>query len=75
MRDASREAEDVVAYYARGLERDRLATGLGALELTRTEVLLTRYLPPPPGVIVDVGGGPGRYAGVSAHLLTVARRV
>jgi ubiquinone/menaquinone biosynthesis C-methylase UbiE len=62
MRDASRDAAEVVAYYARGFERDRLATGPGALELARTQVLLTRYLPPPPGIVADVGGGPGRYA-------------
>jgi ubiquinone/menaquinone biosynthesis C-methylase UbiE len=62
MRDASRAAEEVVAYYARGLERDRLDSGPGALERTRTQVLLTRYLPPPPAIIADVGGGPGRYA-------------
>lgn len=62
MRDASRDAEEVVAYYARGLERDRLASGTGALEFARTQALLTRYLPPPPGIVVDVGGGPGRYA-------------
>ena len=62
MGDASRDAEEVVAYYARGLERDRLASGPGALEFMRTQVLLTRFLTPPPGVVADVGGGPGRYA-------------
>lgn len=62
MNDASSDADDVVAYYDRGLERDRLTSGPGALELLRTQTLLNRYLPPPPSVIVDVGGGPGRYA-------------
>lgn len=62
MSDASGDAEAVAAYYARGLERDRLAGGAGALELARTQVLLERYLPSPPAVIADVGGGPGRYA-------------
>jgi SAM-dependent methyltransferase len=60
--DASRDAADVAAYYARGLERDRLAGGPGALELARTQVLLERYLPPSPAVVADVGGGPGQYA-------------
>ncbi len=62
MSGASRDAEEVAAYYALGLERDRLAAGAGALELSRTQSLLERYLPPPPALVVDVGGGPGRYA-------------
>jgi len=62
MGNASRDAEEIAEYYARGLERDRLAGGAGALELARTQVLLERYLPEPPAVVVDVGGGPVRYA-------------
>jgi ubiquinone/menaquinone biosynthesis C-methylase UbiE len=58
----SRDAEEVAAYYALGLERDRLDGGPGALELARTQALLERYLPPAPAVVADVGGGPGRYA-------------
>ena len=54
--------DEIAAYYALGLERDRLASGPGALEFVRTQVLLERYLPPPPSVVLDVGGGPGRYA-------------
>ena len=53
---------DVAAFYARGLERDRLGAGAGALEFARTRDLLERYLPPPPATVADVGGGPGRYA-------------
>jgi ubiquinone/menaquinone biosynthesis C-methylase UbiE len=53
---------DIAAFYARGLERDRLASGDGALEFLRTQALLERYLPAPPSAIIDVGGGPGRYA-------------
>jgi ubiquinone/menaquinone biosynthesis C-methylase UbiE len=66
---------EIVAYYTQGLERDRLASGPGALELARTQALLERYLPPPPAVIADVGGGPGRYAvwlaerGYQVHLV------
>ncbi|HUQ82173.1 MAG TPA: class I SAM-dependent methyltransferase [Gemmatimonadaceae bacterium] len=54
--------EAVREYYGHGLERDRLASGVGALELARTQALLERYLPPAPATIADVGGGPGRYA-------------
>jgi len=74
--DPSRaDADDVAAYYARGLERDRLAGGQGALEFIRTQALLERYLPAPPAVVADVGGGPGRYAvwlaerGYRVHLI------
>jgi ubiquinone/menaquinone biosynthesis C-methylase UbiE len=56
------EKREIAAFYARGLERDRLSAGQGALELLRTQQLLERYLPPPPAVLADVGGGPGRYA-------------
>src|SRR5262249_25669759 len=62
MSDAARDADEVAAYYAQGLERDRLDTGAGALELARTQLLLQRHLTAPPAVVADVGGGPGRYA-------------
>lgn len=75
MSDPSRDAEEIAAFYVRGLERDRLSGGPGALELARTQTLLERYLPPSPAVVVDVGGGPGRYAlwlterGYRVHLI------
>lgn len=62
MSEVSRDAESIAAYYALGMERDRLDAGPGALELARTQSLLERYLPAPPAVVADVGGGPGRYA-------------
>jgi SAM-dependent methyltransferase len=49
-------------YYERGEERGRLSDGQGQLEFTRTTEILLRRLPPPPAVIADIGGGPGRYA-------------
>lgn len=75
MSQASHDSQEIAAFYARGLERDRLAAGQGALELIRTQALLERYLPPPPALIADVGGGPGRYAlwlterGYRVHLI------
>ena len=63
-----RMAEDRYAaamqeYYLRGEEAERLATsGAGQLEFERTQEIVLRYLPPPPAVIADIGGGPGRYA-------------
>src|SRR5262249_47206181 len=58
----SRRPEDPAPSYGKGTDRDRLAAGQGALELARTQALLERYLPAPPAVVADVGGGPGRYA-------------
>ena len=70
-----RDVPHVTSYYALGMERDRLESGAGALEFARTQLLLERYLPSPPSVIADVGGGPGRYAawlsakGYRVHLI------
>jgi SAM-dependent methyltransferase len=52
---------EIEEYYRRGRERARLATGGGLLELLRTQDVLRRTLPAR-GRILDVGGGPGRYA-------------
>jgi SAM-dependent methyltransferase len=54
--------DDVLAHYAAGSERDRLTRGAGRLEALRTRELLQRWLPPAPALVLDVGGGPGRYA-------------
>ena len=55
-------ADDEIAYYyGLGEEQGRLA-GPFRLEFARTQELLTRYLPEPPAVVLDVGGGPGVYA-------------
>jgi len=53
---------DILRYYERGRERERLTRNGGTLELVRTQELLERYLPPPPSAALDVGGGPGVYA-------------
>jgi SAM-dependent methyltransferase len=52
---------DILEYYDRGDEQDRL-TAANRLELLRTQELLERCLPPAPAAILDVGGGPGVYA-------------
>jgi ubiquinone/menaquinone biosynthesis C-methylase UbiE len=67
--------DEVTAHYADGYEEVRLARGAGQIELARTQELLQRFLPPPPAVVLDVGGGPGRYAlwlarlGYTVHLI------
>jgi ubiquinone/menaquinone biosynthesis C-methylase UbiE len=61
VQDVPRFDEDITAYYDRGEEAGRLS-GWGRLEMLRTQVLLDACLPPPPAVVLDVGGGPGAYA-------------
>ena len=51
--------DDILGYYARGGERTRFDNLQGRMEFLRTQQLLSRYLPPPPATILDVGGGPG----------------
>lgn len=53
--------EDVVSYYASGLEATRFEADSGLLEAARTKELLARHLPEGTSVL-DVGGGPGYYA-------------
>jgi len=55
-------AREVQAYYARGGEARRLFKGHGLIELVRTQEIILRHLPPPPGAILDVGGSPGVHA-------------
>jgi SAM-dependent methyltransferase len=50
-------------YYELGEEQARLADGaVGHLEYERTREIVLRHLPPPPAVVADIGGGPGRYS-------------
>jgi SAM-dependent methyltransferase len=66
---------EIIAYYQKGQEAQRLLQGSSRLELARTQEILLRHLPAPPGVIADVGGGPGVYAawlaglGYTVHLV------
>jgi ubiquinone/menaquinone biosynthesis C-methylase UbiE len=66
---------EIRAYYDKALEIGRLQQGPFRLERARTQELLRRVLPPPPAVVLDVGGGPGDYAlwladlGYAVHLL------
>src|SRR5262245_1037785 len=46
----------------RGTRSRPLTQGSGPLEFARTQEILRRFLPPPPAVVADVGGGPGLYA-------------
>jgi ubiquinone/menaquinone biosynthesis C-methylase UbiE len=70
-----RPPDEVLGYYARGGERERLEGAYFPLERARTQELVRRHLPPPPGVVLDVGGAAGAYAfwlaegGYDVHLV------
>lgn len=79
MSDSSRSqkllSDEALTHYESGREAQRLLKGVAQIELARTQELLCRYLPPPPAVIFDVGGGSGIYAcwlarqGYEVHLI------
>jgi SAM-dependent methyltransferase len=54
--------DDIMDYYNQGMERDRLADPRRSIEYLRTMNVLQRHLPPVPATVLDIGGGPGRYA-------------
>jgi SAM-dependent methyltransferase len=53
---------EVARHYEMIQEGDRIAAGLGQLELLRVQEVLGRYLPAPPSSILDVGGATGIHA-------------
>ena len=72
--------DDVIAHYEAVPDHDRITTGLGQLELLRTQEVIRRHLGPAPRDILDVGGGTGVHAawlvgdGHRVHLLDVSPR-
>jgi len=75
MPPADSKTQQVIEYYSRYDEQGRLAEGWGQVEFIRTQSIIRRYLPPPPAVVLDVGGAAGRYAcwlaaaGYQVHLI------
>ena len=71
---------NVLAGYNAGVERGRLHADLGLIEFERTKELLMEFLPKPPAVVYDVGGGYGEYAwflaalGYDVHLFDIAEK-
>lgn len=55
-------SDDVLEHYGDADERGRLDTPLGVVEFERTTEILAVHLPPPPAVVANIGGGPGRYS-------------
>ncbi len=74
-------AEAEVANYYRDFdEHSRLANAYGQLEFVRTMEILSRHLPPPPALVLDIGGGTGPYSealgqrGYETHLLDAVEK-
>lgn len=67
--------DEIREHYENTDEAGRLEQAESQVEKLRTQELLRRYLPPPPAVILDVGGGAGIYAfwladrGYQVHLI------
>ena len=53
---------EIAGHYNEYDEGGRLFRGLGRFELVRVRELLRRWLPSPPAVILDIGGGEGVHA-------------
>lgn len=60
--DSNELPSEITAHYETGVETERLFSGVGKLEMERTKEIILRYLPPPPAVVLDVGGGMGAHA-------------
>lgn len=68
-------SQEALDYYAEYDEAGRLFREAGLVERLRTQEIITRYAPPAPATVLDIGGGPGTYAlwlarqGYTVHLL------
>jgi SAM-dependent methyltransferase len=71
----------VAEYYGHAPEESRLEHGPFRLEAARTRELIRRLAPPPPAIVLDVGGAAGAYAlwlaaqGYTVHLIDAAPRL
>ena len=69
-------SDEILSFYRQTQEANRLIASVkGQLEFLRTQEIVTRYLPPSPAVVLDIGGGSGPYAcwlakaGYEVHLV------
>lgn len=68
---------EMLEHYSTGYEAQRLQQGASHIELVRSQEIIMRYIPKPPAMVLDIGGGPGVYAfwlakqGYEVHLIDV----
>ena len=68
---------EMFEHYSTGYETQRLQQGGSHIELVRSQQIIMRYIPKPPAIVFDIGGGPGVYAfwlakqGYEVHLIDV----
>ncbi len=69
-------SDEILSFYRQTQESKRLTKDVrGQIEFARTQEIITRYLPEPPAVVLDIGGGSGPYAcwlakaGYEVHLV------
>jgi len=78
---AERSKRSIEQYYAEFPEHDRLNSATGQLEFERTRIIVQRFLPTPPAIVADVGGGTGPYSfwlaslGYEIHLIEPSIRL
>jgi ubiquinone/menaquinone biosynthesis C-methylase UbiE len=73
-------SDEIRSFYNRYDEAGRLDRPESQIENLRTRELMERFLPPPPALVLDVGGGAGVYAfwlagrGYQVHLIDAVPR-
>ena len=69
--------DDIINFYTRNSDDERLFRGSGMLEFARTKELVLRHVPQGARMVLDVGGGTGIYSdwlgelGYEAHLIDI----
>ena len=53
---------EMLAHYSTGYESQRLQESASQIERVRTQEIISRYIPRPPAIVFDIGGGPGVYS-------------
>lgn len=72
---------EIASYYDGWPEETRLESGLGRIEAVRTREVISRFAPPAPAAVVDVGGAAGTYSfwmaslGYEVHLVEPVARL
>jgi len=78
---AEHSKRSIEQYYAEFPEHDRLSSAAGQLEFERTKIIVRRFLPTPPAIVADIGGGTGPYSfwlaslGYETHLIEPSIRL